>query len=77
MMLVRDHPDWTDSKIATEVGRNPSQLSRNETYRLAAAMARGDKRGRPAGFVKFDPESGQRDVDGFSEDSCETDRDDR
>lgn len=27
-----DHPEWTDARIAEEVGVNPSQLSRSEEY---------------------------------------------
>jgi hypothetical protein len=43
MLLVRDHPDWSDAQIAQAVGRNPSQLSRSREYQMAAAMARGSR----------------------------------
>jgi len=40
MVLVRDHPDWPDARIARVVGVSPSTLSRSETYRTAAVFAR-------------------------------------
>jgi hypothetical protein len=44
MVLVQDHPDWSDRYIAEQAGyKNHSALSRNTTYQAAAAMARGKK----------------------------------
>ncbi len=40
MMVVHDHPDWPDSRIACEVGIDKSRLSRCETYKRAAMQAR-------------------------------------
>jgi hypothetical protein len=55
MLLVRDHPDWSDAAIANEVDVNPSQLSRCSEYKMAAAMARGQKSDLPRGH--WDEES--------------------
>lgn len=40
MLKVRDHPDWSDRKIAQSIGRSPSTLSRNEGYQQAALISR-------------------------------------
>jgi hypothetical protein len=41
MLTVRDHPDWTDGRVAKEVGCAGSTLSRSAQYQRAAAVARG------------------------------------
>lgn len=66
MLLVRDHPDWSDAEIARKVKKAGSTLSRSEEYQAAAAMARGDKANRPPGHVTVDPDSGLRDVEAVS-----------
>lgn len=43
IMLIRDHPHRTNASIAKEVGVDPSTLSRESTYRRAAAIARGSR----------------------------------
>jgi hypothetical protein len=40
MLLVRDHPDWTDAAIAKAVGIDKSRLSRTPEYKRAAQEAR-------------------------------------
>ena len=72
---MRDHPDWSDAKIAREVGKHPSTLSRDKTYQAAAAMARGDKSDRRRGHIKVDSDSGQQDVEAYSYDPEEQDLD--
>jgi hypothetical protein len=67
MLLVQEHPDWSDAKIAREVGKHPSTLSRHKIYQVAAAMARGDKSDRRRGHIIVDPDSGQLDVEAHSE----------
>lgn len=71
MLLVRDHPDWSDAKIAHEVDIDPSQLSRCPEYQRAAAMARGDKSQLPRGYGTTDPDdpTGPRDLEAYSGDS--------
>lgn len=55
MLIVRDNPDWSDSRIAEEVGVNRSTLSRRPEYQAAAALARGSVRGNvPRGFKTED-----------------------
>jgi len=72
MLLVNQHPDWSDKRIAQEVSISPSSLSRCKEYQLAAAMARnGHKRHR--GHISVDPESGLRDVEAYSSESFEGD----
>ena len=39
MLLVRDHPEWSDAEIARRVSKAPSTLSRSPEYQAAAAMA--------------------------------------
>ena len=72
LLHVRDHPDWSDAKIAREVGKHPSTLSRDKTYQAAAAMARGDKSDWQRGFIKVDPDSGQQDVEAVTRDDNES-----
>jgi len=40
MLLVQEHPELSDAKIARKIGKHPSTLSRNATYRRAAGKAR-------------------------------------
>jgi hypothetical protein len=63
MLLVQDHPDWSDTEIARKVGKNGSTLSRNKTYRVAAAMARSAKGDRPEGHHTVTPDTGQLGVE--------------
>lgn len=47
--LVNLHPAWSDRKIAKQVDKDPSQLSRCDEYQHAAAVAREDKSSIPRG----------------------------
>ena len=76
MLLVRDHPDWSDAEIARRVGKDKSTLSRSREYQTAATMARGAKDDRPRGHILVDPNSGLRDVEAYSDDPAERDLDD-
>lgn len=49
LILRKNHPDWSNAKIAREVGVDPSTLSRNDTYQNASAMSAGRKDDIPAG----------------------------
>jgi hypothetical protein len=50
MVLVQDHPDWSDRQITRQAGyKNHSSLSRSETYQKAAAIARRKKVDLPRG----------------------------
>ncbi|REJ90647.1 MAG: hypothetical protein DWQ34_16950 [Planctomycetota bacterium] len=71
MLLVRDHPDWSDASIAERVGRHKSQLSRSPEYQTAAALARDPQRDPPKGRITVDPRSGLTDVEAYSEDPQE------
>jgi hypothetical protein len=73
--LVQEHPEWPDAKIAREVGKHPSTLSRNKIYQAAAAMARGDKNDMRRGHITADSDSGQQDVEAYSYDPEEQDLD--
>lgn len=75
MLLVRDHPDWSDAEIARRVGKDKSTLSRSKEYQAAAAMARGVKDARHRGHISVDPDSGLRDVEAYSDDPAERDWD--
>ncbi len=50
MLLVRDHPEWPDCRIAKGVGMSPGTLSRSREYRVAARLARGHEADLPRGF---------------------------
>ncbi len=49
MLVVQDHPEWADSKIADQVGIDKSRLSRSRIYQTAARAARTSK--TPAGSI--------------------------
>ncbi len=49
MLLVRDHPEWSDAKIAREVKIDPAQLSRSTEFQQAAKIAREPKKAPPRG----------------------------
>ena len=66
MLIVRDHPDWSDRKIANEVGKAASTLTRSDEYRLAAAMARKPKV-FTKGHITVDADTGLRDVEAHDE----------
>lgn len=40
MLLVKDHPEWSDREIARRVEINRSQLSRSAEYKVVAQLAR-------------------------------------
>ncbi|MCK4342441.1 MAG: hypothetical protein KAY37_12040 [Phycisphaerae bacterium] len=67
MLLVQDHPDWSDAEIARHVGKDRSTLSRSKEYRASAAMARGKKADLPSGHIKNDPDTGLTDVEAYDE----------
>lgn len=74
MLLVNEHPDRSTARIARDVGRHPSQLSRCPAYQRAAHLARTPKQNRPAGYVTIDPETGLRDVEAHTDDEGKIDR---
>jgi hypothetical protein len=76
MMMVQKHPDWSDAKIARQVGRHRSTLSRCEPYQAAAAMARGAREDRHRGHISFDRGSDLRNVEAYTDDSSECDGND-
>lgn len=65
MLLVRDHPRWSDRAIAKHVGKAASTLTRSPEYQTAAAMARGEKEELPQGHIEVDPDTGQADVEAY------------
>ena len=68
LLLVRDHPEWSDAAIARNVGKHASTLCRSKEYQAAAGMARGAKSSRHRGHATTDPHSGLRDVEAYSDD---------
>ena len=63
IVIVMEHPERTDTKIAEEVGVNPGQLSRCGAYQLVASSVRGDKTDLPAAHVVIDPDTKERTFD--------------
>ncbi|MEE2640562.1 MAG: hypothetical protein VX768_08055 [Planctomycetota bacterium] len=76
LLLVREHPDWSDAEISRQVGKSKSTLSRSKEYQTAAAMARGVKDDRHRGHISVNPYSGLREVEAYSDDPAERDWDD-
>ncbi len=50
MLIVQEHPEWSDRKIADQVGKHPSTLSRSQVYRASAPLARGTRDSLSDGF---------------------------
>lgn len=48
LVLLKDHPDWSDRKIAREVGVSPATLSRSKPFQ--AAKKQGAKSDLPRGY---------------------------
>lgn len=65
MLLVRDHPDWSDREVARRVGKDPATLSRSQEYRAAARMARGGRDQRTKGYIERDADTGRTDVEAY------------
>lgn len=70
MLLVQEHTDWSNARIAGIVGVHPSTLSRSEHYQAAAKIAR-EGEGRPKGFAKTDPDNHQRNLEAIDPDAEE------
>ncbi len=68
MLLVREHPEWTDARIAREVGVDPAQLTKKRCpeFQAAAALARDGTPRR--GHVTFDRDSRTSDVEAYDGD---------
>jgi len=62
LVLVREHPDWSDRAIARSVEVSAGTLSRSPEYQTGATLARGKKADRPAGYR--DSETGDFDAYG-------------
>lgn len=78
LLLRQQHPDWPDRKVAEEVGKHPSTLSRHPIYRAATALARGSKDHVPRGYAQFDRDTKSFGVEAYSssDDPAEMDWDD-
>ena len=63
MLLVKEHPEWSDTKIARTVGKSPSTLSRSTEFQTAANMARGAKSDIGKGAVTINGKS--RDIEAY------------
>lgn len=66
MLHVQDHPEWSDRTIASKLGVSPSTLSRDRTYRAAAAAARGQVSHVRRG-ISLKHDDGQFTIDGVDE----------
>lgn len=61
MLLVREHPDWSDREIARTIKKSHTTLLRSPEFQAAAAMARGEKTDLPQGFK----DSKTREIDAY------------
>jgi hypothetical protein len=79
LLLRREHPDWSDAKIARSVGKDPGTLSRNKVYKSAATkLTQGSTTDRPKGFRTVNKKSGAVDVEAVAPESApEDDKSDR
>lgn len=68
LILLKDHPEWSDAEIARKVGIHPGNLSRCLEFQMLTQLSRGAPSDRPAGAANIDPDTGQRDVDGIVND---------
>ncbi len=73
MLIVNEHPNWSDAQIARATQKHPATLSRNETYKIAARQARSAGTKPTPGFTTTDPDSGDQDVVAVDPDSTEPD----
>lgn len=65
LLLRKEHPDWSTSRIANEVGVHRCTLSRSPEYRMAKEVA---KQQPTRGHMITDGRTGLRDVEAVSED---------
>jgi hypothetical protein len=70
MLMIRDHPDWSDKDIAMAVGINPSQLTpqRCPEYQAAKALAIKAREELLRGHVETDRDTGNRTVEAYDMD---------
>lgn len=69
MLLVREHPEWFDARIARECLISPSSLSRSREYKAAAGMARQEGGRIPRGFRVRDDATMLWDVEARAEET--------
>lgn len=74
LLLVREYPDWSNARIAQEIGVDPAQLTmkRCPEFHAAAAMARDGQPKR--GHVTFDRQSQTSDVEAYDDDGDPAER---
>jgi len=66
LMILQEHPDWPDARIAKEASVHASTLCRSQLYQKASTLVRGKKTDRPKGHVKRG-EDGLRDVEAIDD----------
>lgn len=54
MLLVQKYPEWSDARIAREVGKDRGTLSRETTYQVAAGLARQNGYEPPPAAAELD-----------------------
>jgi AraC-like DNA-binding protein len=69
MLLVEQNPEWSDAKIAEQVGISPSQLSRSDMFQAASGLARGDRGSLTKGFILSNGDGAATDVVAISDTS--------
>ena len=73
MLLVRDHPEWSNAEIARSVQIHPSGLSRSQPFRTAAGMARSGAKEPPRGHYVRNRKTGRLDIEAVCHRSTEVD----
>lgn len=73
LICVNDHPEWSNTRIAEEVGVSKSTLSRNDTFRQAAKFARDTSPCPKRGHYTVDPDTNLKDVEAFCYDDRQLD----
>ena len=73
IVLVNEHPEWTDAKIAETVKRHPAQLTRSKMFQRAALLARGDKGSLPGGHISKGAKNLPSDVEAYAKPPSDAD----
>lgn len=75
LCIVNENPNWSDARIAKEVGRHPSTLSRSDYYKAGARLARSGANSPPKGHVVDDTDTGQIDYEAYDDSTNPAERD--
>jgi len=73
MLLVKEHPDWSDAKIARSVSKDPGTLSRSKEYKVVARLARNTETNLPKGHIEVDKDAGTTNLEAIAPSTAKVD----